>query len=59
MMGGLFIGSIISGLLGLSLQLSGRLSRQSPMPYGPFLCAGCLAVLFYPQLGFIYWLSLR
>ncbi len=58
-MGGLFIGSIISGLLGVSLQLTGRLSRQSPMPYGPFLCAGCLAVLFYPQLGFIYWLQTR
>jgi leader peptidase (prepilin peptidase)/N-methyltransferase len=58
-MDGLFIGSIFSGLLGLSLQLSGRLSRQSPMPYGPFLCAGCLAVLFCPKLGFIYWLRIN
>jgi leader peptidase (prepilin peptidase)/N-methyltransferase len=58
-MGGLFIGSILSGLLGLSLQVTGRLSPQSPMPYGPFLCAGCLAVLFYPPFGFAYWLGIR
>jgi leader peptidase (prepilin peptidase)/N-methyltransferase len=58
-MGGLFIGSILSGLLGLSLQATGRLSRQSPMPYGPFLCVGCLAVFFYPELGFIYWLRIN
>jgi leader peptidase (prepilin peptidase)/N-methyltransferase len=58
-MGGLFIGSILSGLLGLSLQATGRLSPQSPMPYGPFLCAGCLAVLFYPQFGLAYWLGIR
>lgn len=58
-LGGLFIGSILSGFCGLSLQAAGRLSRHSPLPYGPFLCAGCLAVLFYPQLGFMDWLGLR
>jgi leader peptidase (prepilin peptidase)/N-methyltransferase len=52
---GLFIASILGGLVGGSLLLSGRLKSRAPIPFGPFLFIGCLLYVFYPLLGLTYW----
>jgi prepilin signal peptidase PulO-like enzyme (type II secretory pathway) len=52
---GLFLGSLICALLGLVLLLSGQLKPKSPLPFGPFLCAGCLLALFFEKLRLIVW----
>jgi len=56
---GLFLGSIFSGLWAGFMILSGRLKAKTPIPYGPFLCAGCLAAGLWPFLGLTYWMILR
>ncbi len=56
---GLFFGSIISGLLGGFLILSGRIKAKTPLPYGPFLCLGCLAAALWPFLGISFWMTMR
>jgi leader peptidase (prepilin peptidase)/N-methyltransferase len=56
---GLFFGSLLSGLWGGSLILSGRLKAKTPLPYGPFLCAGCLATALWPFLGLSFWMAVR
>lgn len=52
---GLFLGSFSAGLLGLSLLMMGRLKPKSPIPFGPFLCAGCLAAVFFVKLRLMVW----
>ncbi len=56
---GLFFGSILSGVWGVSLIATGRLKAKTPLPYGPFLCAGCLATTLWPYLGLSFWMTLR
>jgi leader peptidase (prepilin peptidase)/N-methyltransferase len=56
---GLFLGSLLSGLWGGGMILTGRLKSKSPLPYGPFLCAGCLLTTLWPNLGLSFWMVLR
>ncbi len=56
---GLFLGSILSGIWGASMILTGRLKVKTPLPYGPFLCAGCLVTALWPILGLSFWMILR
>ena len=37
--------------LGGTMILSGRLKARTPLPYGPFLCAGCLVAALWPCSG--------
>jgi leader peptidase (prepilin peptidase) / N-methyltransferase len=45
----LFLGVLLAGLVSLALVLARRLTMKSGIPYGPFLAAGALIVLY--QLG--------
>ena len=56
---GLFLGSVLCALWGGTLLALGRVKPKTPLPYGPFLCAGCLLVLFVPQAGLTGWMALR
>ncbi len=56
---GLFLGSLISGLWGGGLMLGGRLKSKTPLPYGPFLCMGCVLTALWPNTGLSFWLSFR
>ena len=49
----LMLGSVFGSLYGVWLMATGRLKRQDPIPFGPFLSAGALFNLFYVlPLGF-------
>jgi leader peptidase (prepilin peptidase) / N-methyltransferase len=52
---GLLLGSLLGGLVAVGLLLTGRLKRKSFLPFGPFICAGCLLVVFFERLRFISW----
>ncbi len=56
---GLFLGSLLSGIWGGGMILTGRLKAKTPLPYGPFLCAGCLLTTLWPNLGLSFWMVLR
>lgn len=43
----LIIGSFIGAAYGGALLLSGRIKKQQPIPFGPFLSAGAVFTLFY------------
>jgi leader peptidase (prepilin peptidase) / N-methyltransferase len=45
----LFLGVLFAGVISLLLVVAGRLTMKSGIPYGPFLSAGTLVVLY--QLG--------
>jgi leader peptidase (prepilin peptidase)/N-methyltransferase len=50
--GAFFLLSILTGaLVGGGLLLTGRLKRREPMPFGPFMVLGALAVMLWPELG--------
>lgn len=47
-----FLISILAGaLIGGLLLVSGRMDRRDPIPFGPFLVLGALAVMLAPELG--------
>jgi leader peptidase (prepilin peptidase)/N-methyltransferase len=52
---GLMLGFILGALVAIGLILAGRLKRKSPLPFGPFICAGCLLVIFFEKLRFLSW----
>ncbi|MCL1888631.1 MAG: prepilin peptidase [Kiritimatiellaeota bacterium] len=43
----LFLGSLAGSLVGVFLILTGRRERSGIIPFGPFLCAGALAWMFW------------
>ncbi|MBI5597406.1 MAG: prepilin peptidase [Elusimicrobia bacterium] len=43
----LVVGSFVGALYGGALMASGRIKRQQPIPFGPFLSAGAVFTLFY------------
>ncbi|MGQ9752499.1 MAG: prepilin peptidase [Thermoanaerobaculaceae bacterium] len=43
----LSLGAIAGSLVGVALILAGKGSRQTELPFGSFLCAGALVVLFF------------
>ena len=45
----LFLGVLFAGVISLALVAARRLTMKSGIPYGPFLAAGTLVVLY--QLG--------
>ncbi|MBI5830873.1 MAG: prepilin peptidase [Armatimonadetes bacterium] len=48
-----FLISIMAGaVIGGLLLASGRMSRRDPIPFGPFLVLGALAVMLAPELGY-------
>ncbi|HAZ62186.1 MAG TPA: prepilin peptidase [Armatimonadetes bacterium] len=50
--GAFFLLSIFAGvLIGGGLMALGRVSRRDPIPFGPFLVAGTLAVMLWPEIG--------
>jgi leader peptidase (prepilin peptidase) / N-methyltransferase len=52
---GLILGFILGALVAIGLIWAGRLKRKSPLPFGPFICAGCLLVVFFEKLRFLSW----
>jgi prepilin signal peptidase PulO-like enzyme (type II secretory pathway) len=46
----LFVSYLVGSLISVSLLLTGRLSRKSQVPFGPFLVIGTLAALFYGEI---------
>jgi leader peptidase (prepilin peptidase) / N-methyltransferase len=53
---GLVLGFILGAFVAIGLILAGRLKRKSHLPFGPFICAGCLLVVFFEKLRFISWM---
>ena len=43
------LSSLVGALVGLGLIATGRQSRETPMPFGPFLAGAGLIHLFYPD----------
>ncbi|WP_127587844.1 prepilin peptidase [Paenibacillus koleovorans] len=43
----IFLSALLGSLIGLSLIASGKLSRKSPMPYGPFIAVAGLVAFCY------------
>jgi leader peptidase (prepilin peptidase)/N-methyltransferase len=52
---GLVLGFILGAFVAIGLIWAGRLKRKSPLPFGPFICAGCLLVVFFEKLRFLSW----
>jgi leader peptidase (prepilin peptidase)/N-methyltransferase len=50
----IFLSALLGSVTGLALIASGKLSRQSPIPYGPFIAAGGLLSFIYGDT-FITW----
>ena len=46
----LFVSYLVGSLVSIALLLTGRLTRKSQVPFGPFLVIGTLTALFYGDL---------
>ena len=52
---GIFVGSVVGGLIAATLILSGLKGRRDYMPHGPYLAMGAVIALFWgPELWDIY-----
>jgi leader peptidase (prepilin peptidase)/N-methyltransferase len=45
----IFIGALVGAVLGILYLISTRQSRESPIPFGPFLSIGGIAVIIFNQ----------
>lgn len=43
----LFLGALLGSVVGIGLIVSGRLQRRQPMPFGPYLAAGVVALALF------------
>lgn len=51
----ILLSSVVGALVGGALMVSGRLNRETPMPFGPYLAvAGWIAMLWGPQITAAY-----
>ena len=44
------LSSLVGAVIGIALIVTGRQSRETPMPFGPFLAGAGLIHLFYPDV---------
>ena len=44
------LSSLVGAVMGIALIVTGRQSRETPMPFGPFLAGAGLTHLFYPDI---------
>ena len=51
----ILLSSLVGAVIGITLIVTGRQNRETPMPFGPFLAGAGLIHLFYPNvlMGFI------
>ena len=42
----LFLGSLAGSIVGVVLLLTKKISRKTPIPFGPYLCLGAVIYLF-------------
>ncbi|MEJ6950059.1 prepilin peptidase [Natronospora cellulosivora (SeqCode)] len=54
----IFIGSLIGSILGLTLMVTGVMSRKTRIPFGPFISFGAIISIFYGQQIFEWYISL-
>lgn len=54
----LFIACLLGTLIGIGLRLTGRVQKQQPIPFGPFLAAGTLIAFVYGSQMIDAYLSL-
>ena len=50
------LSSLVGAVIGIALIITGRQSRETPMPFGPFLAGAGLIHLFYPDV-LIGWIA--
>lgn len=51
----ILLSSVVGAVVGVGLMVSGRLNRETPMPFGPYLAvAGWIAMLWGPQITNAY-----
>ena len=50
------LSSLVGAVIGIALIVTGRQSRKTPMPFGPFLAGAALIHLFYPDV-LIGWIA--
>jgi len=51
----LALAAVAGALVGVGLILAGRGSRETELPFGTFLCAAALVVLFFGQKLLALW----
>ncbi|RCW85995.1 leader peptidase (prepilin peptidase)/N-methyltransferase [Halanaerobium sp. DL-01] len=55
---GIFVGSLLGSVIGLTLMGFGVLDRKSRIPFGPFICIGTVIIIFFGDVLFDWYLSL-
>ena len=54
----ILLSSVVGAAFGLTLMAMGKLQRDNPMPFGPFIAAaGWIALIWGPQILEIYYSS--
>ena len=55
---GIFIGSLLGSVIGLSLMGLGVLKRKDRIPFGPFICFGAVIMIFFGEFLIDWYVSL-
>jgi leader peptidase (prepilin peptidase)/N-methyltransferase len=55
---GIFIGSLLGSIIGLSLMGLGVMERKDRIPFGPFICFGAIIMIFFGEFLIDWYVSL-
>jgi len=55
---GIFIGSLLGSIIGLTLMGAGIMERKDRIPFGPFICFGAVIMIFFGDFLIDWYLSL-
>jgi leader peptidase (prepilin peptidase)/N-methyltransferase len=55
---GIFIGSLLGSIIGLSLMGLGIIERKTRIPFGPFICIGAVIMIFFGEVLFNWYFTL-
>ena len=55
---GIFLGSLLGSIIGLSLMGLGIIGRKTRIPFGPFICIGSVIMIFFGDILFNWYLNL-
>ncbi|CCU79390.1 Leader peptidase (Prepilin peptidase) / N-methyltransferase [Halanaerobium saccharolyticum subsp. saccharolyticum DSM 6643] len=55
---GIFLGSLLGSIIGLSLMGLGIIGRKTRIPFGPFICIGAVVMIFFGDTLFNWYINL-
>ena len=55
---GIFLGSLLGSIIGLSLMGLGIIGRKTRIPFGPFICIGAIVMIFFGDTLFNWYINL-